>query len=709
MSEETPAEEAPKESAKPPAPEPASAEKETPPPSDRDQAVHDLRGQASDLLNVQFSKIVSEAVGRLEGVSTLNIFHEVHADGDFLAGPGSRSTSRRSGRARVQQQDLAAIEYFVPPPDFQDCVDRLDSNHLLIIADAASTGRFSRALATMREVLGENAAVYRIPTTILGNPSWRIPHPRSGYLVVDPDNGDGKFSAGKLTDDWLAKTAERLQDEESHLVVVTGPAAGSLATTAKRDEFVVEELELPDPMDIVHKRLDGEVPWADPETLRDQLAAAGVEELLEERDNPEFAARVARAVVNAVREREDVGKAIDKLRDPTGQVREWLSQNPGSVDVALVFATAVLENASYLHVADAAIALHRQLSNGSSATLTLRYLRKIVAERSWLELDSDEARGRASLRFKSARLRVAVLGILWLELDGAREKILTWLKNLANHTNVDVRARAAHAAGILANTDFEHGVHGYLLHWATSDSPLLQQSAAYGLNVAGAQSPGNAGIAWSYVERWADLVGEPKIRRLPITAGLAVGGQLGTQNPRRALRVLRRLVRLGDWGLLESVAVSTQALLESGCAEEVLEALLEWTERSEDGEPEIKALTMFAFAVTPEAGLRERPLLMREEHRHREVLPELWGRALANSAARVLAEDALRSWVRISDRDRSMADTVLSVLTGIADRGTTDFERVLHLLRGWACDPHDPSEQAAEFHDTLLDLEEEAS
>ncbi|MFE3171461.1 hypothetical protein ACFXPA_13255 [Amycolatopsis sp. NPDC059090] len=709
MSEETPAEEAAKEPAEPPEPESSSAEKDPPPPSERDQAVHDLRGQASDLLNVQFSKIVSEAAGRLEGVTNLNIFHEVHTDGDFIAGPGGRSTSRRSGRSRAQPQDLAAIEYFAPPPDFQDCVDRLHSNNLLIIADAASTGRFSRALAALREVLDENAVIYRVPASILGNPSWRIHQPRSGYLVVDPDNGDGKFSASKLTDDWLAKTAERLQDEESHLVVVTGPAAGTLATATKRVEFVVEELELPDPMDIVRKRLDGEVPWADPETLRGQLAAANVEELLEERDNPEFAARVARAVVNAVRENEDLGKALDKLRDPTGQVREWLSQNPGSVDVALVFATAVLENASYLHVADAAIALHRQLSNGSSATLTLRYLRKIVAERSWLELDSDETRGRASLRFKSARLRVAVLGILWLELDGAREKILNWLQHLANHTNVDVRARAAHAAGILANTDFEHGVHGYLLQWATSDSALLQQSAAYGLNVAGTRSPGNTGIAWSYVERWAELVGEPKIRRLPITAGLAVGGQLGTQNPRRALRVLRRLVRHGDWGLLEPVAVSTQALLESGCAEEVLQALLEWTERSEDGEPEVKALTIFAFAVAPEAGLRERPLLMREERRHGEVLAELWGRALASTAARTLAEDALRSWVRVSDRDRSAADTVLSVLAGIADRGTTDFERVLHLLRGWANDPHDPSDQAAEFHDTLLDLEEEAS
>ncbi|MEV6908537.1 hypothetical protein [Amycolatopsis sp. NPDC051071] len=711
MSEDKPAEPAPQEPATPPKEESSSPPKDNPAPSSREEAVKSLRGEASELSNVRFTKIISEAGGRLEGAGTLNLFQgDIIVDGDFVAGPGGRSTSRRSTRARTEPQDVVkATEYFVAPPDFTDGVGRLQSTSLLIMADAAGTGRFTRALATLRDAAGEDADIYRVNSAMLGNPGWRIPHSRSGYIVVDSAGGDGKFAAGKLTDDWLAKISDRLLIEESHLVVVTGPVTGLLATASRRTEFVVEEFELPDPTEIVRRRVAGELPWLDPAELDAQLAATGLAELLEERDDPRFATRVAGTMIEAWRAGEDVGKVVGKLSNPEDQVREWLSRAPDTADMALVLATAVLEDAGYLHVADAAIALYRQLST-NSATLTLRYLRRILAERGWLELvpapEGDD--GAPRLRFKSARLRVAVLGVTWFELDGARAKILEWLKSLAEHNDVEVRARTAQAAGILANNDFEHGLHKYLLPWGASKSAALRQSAAHGLNVAGTLGT-NAEAAWSYIEQWAEQARTARTPNLPITAGLAVGGQLGLENPRRALRVLRTLVHDDDWDLLEPVAISTQALLESGRAAEVLQALLDWTDRSDDDEAVVKALMMFAFAVLPEDGARERPLLMREESEHRVVLPELWGRALGNSSARELAHDALRSWVRFADRDEEVSGSVLDVLAGIADRGKTDLDRILHLLQGWAEDRHDPSDKAAEFHDTLVELEKEAS
>lgn len=707
MTDETPTDPAPKEPETPPQEEPSPSIKDSPLPSNREEAVKGLRGEASELSNVRFAKIISAAADRLAGAATLNIFRgDIVVDGDFVAGPGGRSTSRRSTKARTELQDVAkATEYFVAPSDFHDGVDRLRSTNLLVIADAAGTGRFTRALATLRGAVGEDAQVYRVNSAMLGNPNWRVPHPRSGYVVLDSASGDGRFAAGQLTDDWLAKTTGRLMNEDSYLVVVTGPVTGSLATASRRTEFVVEELELPDSAEIVRRRVTGEVAWIDTTELDEQLAAAGLAELLEDRDDPRFATRVAATVVEALRAGEDIGKVVGKLSDPEDQVREWLSRTPDPADIALVLATAVLENASYLHVADAATTLYRQL-NTNSATLTLRYLRRILAERGWLELmEASEGSDDVSrLRFKSARLRVAVLGVSWFELDGARTKILEWLRSLAEHSDVEVRARAAQAAGILANTDFEHGVHKCLLPWAASKSAALRQSAAHGLNVAGTLGR-HVDSAWSYIEQWAELARTARSPSLPITAGLAVGGRLGLDDPRRALRVLRTLVHDDDWGLLEPVAISTQALLESGHAAEVLQTLLEWTNRSGDGKVEVKALMTFAFAVLPEDGTQERPLLMRNESQHRDALAELWGQALGNSSARDLADTALRSWVRFSDRDEAMSAPVLDVLAGIADRGMTDFERILHLLRGWAQDPYDPSEKAAEFHDTLVDLE----
>ncbi|KZB88233.1 hypothetical protein [Amycolatopsis regifaucium] len=711
MSEDKQAEPAPNDPAPPPQEEPPSPSKEDPAPPSREEAVKGLRGEASELSNGRFTEIISAAADRLAGAGNLNLFHgDIIVDGDFVAGLGGRVGARRSSRARTEPQDvIKATEYFVAPPDFCDGVGRLQSTSLLVMADAAATGRFTRALATLRDVVGKDTNVYRVTNSMLGNPNWRIPHPRSGYLVVDTASGDGKFAAGKLTDDWLTRISERLLEEESYLVVVTGPVTGSLATASRRMEFVVEELELPDPAEIVRRRVAGELPWLEPSELEDHLATNGLAELLEERDDPHFATRVASAVVEAVRTGEDIGKVVGKLSNPEDQVREWLSRSPDTADVALVLATAVLEDAGYLHVADAAIALYRQLST-SSATLTLRYLRRILAERGWLELVTPPTGdgGVSRLRFRSAHLRVAVLGVTWVELDGARTKILEWLKGLAEHNDVEVRARTAQAAGILATNDFEHGLHKYLLPWAASKTAVLRQSAAHGLNVAGTIG-GNAEAAWSHIEQWAEFERSTRSPKLPITAGLAVGGRLGFDDPRRALLVLRTLVHRDSWELLEPVAISTKSLLQAGRATEVLRALLEWAERSDDEEATVKVLMTFSFAVLPEDGSGERPLLMREERKHRDVLPELWGRALADSSAQKLARAALRSWIRYADHDETVSSAVLDVLVGIADRGRADLERVLRLLQSWAEDPYAPSDKATEFHDTLVDLEKEAS
>ncbi|RSN55324.1 hypothetical protein DMH01_33985 [Amycolatopsis sp. WAC 04182] len=711
MSEDKQAEPAPNETETPQQDESPSPPKEDPAPSSREEAVKGLRGEASELSNGRFTKITSAAAERLAGAGNLNLFQgDIIVDGDFVAGPGGRSGSRRSARARTEPQDvIKATEYFVAPPDFNDGVGRLQGTSLLVMADAAGTGRFTRALATLRDVLGGDANVYRVTNSMLGNPNWRVPHPRSGYVVVDTTGGDGKFAAGQLTDDWLAKTSERLLAAESYLVVVTGPVIGSLATASKRMEFVVEEFELPDPSEIVRRRVAGELSWLAPAELEVHLATDGLAELLEDRDDPRFATRVASAVVEAVRTGDDVGKVVEKLSNPEDQVREWLSRSPDTTDVALVLATAVLEDAGYLHVADAAIALYRRLST-SSATLTLRYLRKILSERGWLELVTPPPGegGVPRLRFKSAHLRVAVLGVTWVELDGARAKILEWLKSLAEHNDVEVRARTAQAAGILATNDFEHGLHKYLLPWAASKMAVLRQSAAHGLNVAGTLG-GNAEAAWSHIEQWAEFERSTRSPKLPITAGLAVGGRLGFDDPRRALLVLRTLIHHDSWDLLEPVAISTKSLLQAGRATEVLQALLEWADRSDDEEATVKVLMTFAFSVLPEDGSGERPLLMREEREHCDVLPELWGRALADSSARKLARAALRSWVRYADHDETVSSAVLGVLVGIADRGRVDLERVLRLLQRWAEDPYAPSGKAAEFHDTLVDLEKEAS
>ncbi len=673
----------------------------------RDQALNNLRSGGPELSGVRFGKIVAEANSRLEGVSTVNIFHgDFSVDGDFVAGPGGRPAARGATKVRLPADELVeSTEYFVPPPDFDAGVALLSDTNLLVLSGPSGTGRYTRAVATLREVMPDTD-VFRLHGSVLGNPTWRVPQERSGLLVVDSPGGNGKYAAEKVTNEWLAKTSERLAESDSFLVVVTGPVQGELATAARRMEFVLEDLELPDPMDIIRRRLAGEIPWA-ADGLDERLTTAGLPEVVGVRDDPRFAARAATAILEAIRAERDLAEVVAKLNDPEEEVRAWLSRDPELSDVALVLATAVLEGASYLNVADAAVALYRDLGGGA-ASLNPRYLRKLIAERGWIQLvTASEERGAPLLKFTSARMRAVVLAVMWFELDGARTKTLGWLRKLAEHTDVDVRARAAQAAGILADNDFEHGVHHYLLPWGTARSPLLRQSAAHGLNAAAVLGR-HTESAWSYVEQWAEFTNDGVEHNLAATAGLAAGGQLGVRNPRRALRVLRTLVCDGDWSLLAPVAVSTQTLLEEGRGDEVLGALLEWTEPAADEQTVVKALTMFAFAVKPEDTADDWPLLMRTANAHRQALPELWGRALANGSVRDLAMDALRSWVRIADQDEKAVEMVLDIVAGIADRGRNDFDRLQHALHGWAVDRDDPSDVAIDFYNELVDAESEA-
>jgi hypothetical protein len=697
-----------------PVDQPSGSEPESIAPTTRDEALNRLLGDASELSGVRFGKIIYEGLDRLGGVTTVNVFQGgIAVDGDFVSASGSavrRSVAGRTASTRLEPKSLVAqTEYFVPTSGFEHGVQILADTNLLFVSGPAGSGRETRAMATLRTVLqrvAPDADVFQLNGLVLGTMTWRIPQHGCGLLVVDHPAKNGTCAAENVGDPWLEHTARRLVESGSFLVVVTGPVRGALATASRCAEFVVEDIELPDPMEIVRRRISGELPWL-AEDLDRRLAEIGLEETFADRGDPRFASRSASAVIEALKADEhiDLAETVGKLSDPEDHVREWLGRRPDLEEIAFVLATAVLEGASYLNVADAAVALYRQLSS-STTGLTPRYLRWLEDELRWIELVNERA-GPPLLRFKQPRLRAVVLAMTWFELDGARTKILTWLKGLADHTDVEVRARAAQAAGIMADNDFEHGVHQYVLPWGTSGSPRLRQSAAQGLNMAGALGR-HTESAWSYVDQWAELVDSRNARNLPSTAGVAVGGPLGVQDPHRALRVLRTLVTQGSWALLEPVAMSTQTLLEAGCGHEVLSALLEWSGHKATEESVVKTLTMFAFAVWPEESADDRPLLMRTADQHREALPELWGRALANESVRPLALDALRSWVRIANRDGGMRTTVLHLIGGIADRSTTDYERLLHALRGWARDPEDASDAATDFYNALVEAGEEA-
>jgi hypothetical protein len=700
----------------------------TPPPQPTPGAVRHLRDQAAEVAAIRFNEIIAEGNDRLADARVVNIFSDKFTvDGDFVSGtgadPGRRSGTRRPGKTRISPDELtAATEYFVAPETFDEDIAQLGDHNLLILAGPARTGRYTRALATIRATLDRRAAgldAYRLNSSILRSNSWRVPQSDCGLIVVDEPGTDGKCAAANIDEKWLEAASEKLASSRSFLVVVTGPPRGTLPNAARYADFVIDEIEAPDFLRIVLNRVRGGFPLP-MEDLEQRLREAGLAAALIEREDPQFAVRAAEKILDALLadERADLAPVVEKLEDPEEQVRQWLEDEPDLADVAFVLATAVLEGAGYLSVADAAVTLFRELTKNyvtRNSMRTPRYLRNLTAQRSWIErvVPDDDPERALALRFRRARLRPVVLAVTWFELDGARDTIAEWLGTLAKHTDVEVRARAAQSAGILVSKDVQHGVHKYLGLWASDrSSRLLQQSAAQGLNVVGTFGP-NEQQVWEFIEQWASLVESTDATALPATAGFAAGGPLGANNPQRALRVLHKLVCANGWRLVPPAAASTQTLLASGQVTEVLTALLDWTSDSKknDSQAVAKALMMFAYAAYWTGSADEQPVLLTSADKHRTELAELWARALRNEDEDVAnySLDSLRSWVRLVDGDRDLHPLVFEVLIDIADRSSTDANRLKQTLLTWADDNDDPSDAAARLLSELLDLEEETA
>lgn len=706
VSEDQPKAEGPEET--PASPKPSPSDPAAPPT--RDEAVNKLRHSDAAEQSRRTEEIVAEAISLASGVTHVNLFSgDFTIAGDFTASAGARSgTARRAAKVRHDPGEFET-EYgrYVRPVDFGPGVDRLDLHHLLVIADRARTGRDARAHATMVEVLRRNkmAPVFiELSSSVLGNMAWQPPQRESAYLIRDLPGSSGKCATESLDDKWLAHASDQARAHDSYLVIVTGPVRGSLATATNRSDFVITDLDLPAPGEVMHRWLLAEHGWLTEAELDEQLAGTELHEILDERGDPYFAVRVAKAIGEALRTGAGLATVVARFRDPEERVREWLGADPETADIALVLATAALEGCGYLSVSDAAVSLYRGLS-GSGTAMAPRYLRGLLAERSWIEVVQPE-NGPRVVHFRQAGLRAAVLALAWYELDGARAKILNWLNDLAHHLDLEVRTRAATTAGLLAARNLQHGLHQFFLPWAANGSSIIRQSAAAGLNVAGSVS-GRTDLFWKYVEQWAEQVRYNDEPELPATAAIAAGGSLGVADPVRALGVLHTLVHEGGWDLLEPVAVSAHQLLAAGRVGPVIDALLEWTDARLVDDPVVRALTVFAFVADGEGAAttiaHDRPVLMHSMPDLRDSLPELWGRALDCEPVRDMAAETLRTWVRAADDDQALAADVLDLLAGIADRGDHDFRRLCHLLEKWAEDQDAPSSSARHFHSELVE------
>lgn len=667
-------------------------------------------------------------------IGTLALFNEtVSFGGGFHAG-GARRPEPGPGGASVVALDpteLAAhTELFVQPDGYEEAVDALRERRLLVLTGPPGSGREAAAVNLLGEALaidGSGAGgCHRLlmPSAVL-EPGWAPPVKHSGYLAVLDDGPaavEGFTSAfggggARSVAQWTAVVAA-LRDSDSLLVLTGGHDLEVLAAGPGGEHLARHPLTPVDPVAVVERRVLGHGGSPDAHAdLHALLERTGAALALREQPAVRNAARLA-SVISADG---DMVAEVARLRDPSEQVRAWFNRFREPEAVAFALAAAVLEDSGYLTVADAAVKLRAALAQPELAPPDLRFGDRLGHEQQWIELYLPPGAGLAAgpprVRFRGGLLAQTILGYAWNALDGRREAVLDWLRRLLSHPDLEVRARAAVAAGVLALADPQYAVHRFLTGWAGSTSWPLRQAAATALGVAGSR-PETADAVWSLLHHWARGGSSAQQRRLAGTAANTVGGLLGRTAPERAVAVLHDALDRGDdWGTLPAVAWGGVHLVEQGQTAPLLDAYLAWSEPQDLSPLVVKTLSAFVFAVSrpyeppvtgptspPSGGVRVPavPVLLSELPRHHERLAELWARALARRPVQDTALEALHEWIdTYADRCPGALDAIAQLLASVARRPGRHRERLEWWLDKWARDRDHPSKNAARLRRAL--------
>ena len=721
---------------------------------------------------VRAMEIVDEVLRRMGDdpglrIGSINVFNdEIQVgEGDFTIGAGGgRKPAGRRATDTVVLLDNISIERransYVRPKGFEQALEILTRRRLLVLCGPRGTGREAAALALLIEAADRGRLHLVDSTALLAEGGWLCGPGGTGFAVAPLEPP----AARRLDDVWLEKTAKRLSEADNYMVVVTGAPTGALAMAGSRADFAFEELGVPDAMAVLSRRAHAAIEPTQSARLTSLLSSMEVADLVQADNSPRFAARAAVVLAEALNEGKDVALTIRALRNPAAQVQAWFDRydGPGEPDyrqLVLPIAVSVLEDSGYLAVTDAATDLYRALLPGEEGPPPLRFRRSLIEHQHWIQLTSGEGvpelHGQPRtglLRFRNPLLRAEVLQYTWIWLDGIRPALNGWLGELARQPDVDVRARAATSAGLLATLDFHYALHNFIYPWAAGRSAAVRACAAIALAIPGRSFRYEAQV-WELLRQWAAYAPERSGSRLASTAAEAAGSVLGRHRPGDALSVLREVLNRDEWDSLTVLFLAVLNLAENGCAAEVLTALSDWSEPDDGSAPVIKALAVFALvartpmaaetardsprpakaeapprgpsrltgtAVSPHRNVTEGssatvggrpdgggaegtsprrdapahdrswPVVLTEVGKHHDVVRDLWGRALAAKPVRPLALEALRYWLELADEDARALTPVSRVIYAIAGLGGKHPNRIEYYLERWAHDPNQP-------------------
>ncbi|MFF3989288.1 hypothetical protein ACFY0B_32485 [Streptomyces sp. NPDC001797] len=489
---------------------------------------------------------------RVQQLVNNNFYGVVEATGAAFGFGAASSPGLSPGTIEPAEADRA-LRFYVPPrPCFDDALRTLRENALVVLTGQDNCGRGAGALALLRTVLGEEAALRSLsPANALAElAASRELRPGQGYVILDYV---GELRPEAVQSYEIGRLSEELGRKGSYLVITAGDAASR--RLALRDHCV--PWQAPDPGELF-EHCRARLPHAG--------LAPGIErELLERVGEQRRPADVVAAAVALSRDGAEA--ALDILRDRhREQVREWFGRRPDADDLLALAALAFLEGIPErtLEKECAALAAHvrnweqsgetpaAEPAGPAAAPLTGTVARQSRArwrERA-VELVTTEfrvrpgrgaGRGERCLVFASPRIRELVIAELY-DLYGYElwYPLRQWLGDLALHGDLDTRTEVARGVALLARYALVEVDENLLTVW--SDGITSQRvTAALTLQFM-CDVEHLAPQALSTVISWVDNRGAGRA----VTAAMALTGRLGSLYRLEALKTLWFLANRGE-------------------------------------------------------------------------------------------------------------------------------------------------------------------
>ncbi|WP_371677135.1 hypothetical protein [Streptomyces sp. NBC_01276] len=626
--------------------------------------------------------------GTNNGLAAGQIIGDVKTEIHYRFG-GFGNAGPVSGEITSGTLDRLAGAFVTESTGFEDLLDRLHKERVLVLTGTPFTGRRTAALMLLRRVGA-------VPVHALDNTTgpgeltslFDPPGRASGYVLCDLTT----TRDSPLREAQFNALRDLMREQDAHLVITTGLGA----------------------------YLDGSIPakaWQPP-PLRSVLAAHVT------RDAGERAAEsllalpsVATFLSREPQLREVVGYATALRLHATGQssgeelddyplralkdqVQEWFAEPEEIVhlrDKAFLIALAAFDGGPYALTAELSDLLYSALqrvgdpNRHEAIPVFSTHIGKrleLARARMYRE-DEDTEWGpvtQVKASFRDERTAMVVLPEVWTGHPAARPALLRWLDDLANDGRPLVRTRAAATAAVLASTDLPSAMALIIEKWARSDQARRRTAAVSALTLA--HQIGTPNIP-RIIDGWSANADDPR----PCWVAVRTHGLIGAERPLEALAALRLQARLQDdkehpdIQVAKELPASVGLLLLSPQAETVLAELLRTL-------PEHRsALDLAVRGFLAACGQRDeeaghaRPQILDWYARTADAgapaasgITRLMRTALDDRAHTGQAQEVLRGWIRDADRNEA-AEWALAALLPTLARTPRERSRLDHLLR----------------------------